>query len=150
MLTLRVNGTLHQLEVDPGTPLLWVLREQLGLAGTKFSCGIGECGACTVHVDGKRALSCVTPVADVSGKDVTTIEGLKGPLSDALRHAWIEEDVPQCGYCQPGQIMSAAALLASKPRPSDADIDTALSGVLCRCGTYPAIRRAIHRVSREV
>jgi len=150
MLTLRVNGTLHQLEVDPGTPLLWVLREQLGLPGSKFSCGIGECGACTVHVDGKPTLSCVTPVGDVSGKDVTTIEGLKGPLADALRHAWIEEDVPQCGYCQPGQIMSAAALLASKPRPSDADIDAALSGVLCRCGTYPAIRRAIHRVSREV
>ena len=150
MLTLRVNGTLHQLEVDPGTPLLWVLREQLGLPGSKFSCGIGECGACTVHLDGKPTLSCVTPVGDVSGKDVTTIEGLKGPLADALRHAWIEEDVPQCGYCQPGQIMSAAALLASKPRPSDADIDVALSGVLCRCGTYPAIRRAIHRVSREV
>ena len=150
MLTLRVNGTLHQLEVDPGTPLLWVLREQLGLPGSKFSCGIGECGACTVHVDGKPTLSCVTPVGDVSGKDVTTIEGLKGLLADALRHAWIEEDVPQCGYCQPGQIMSAAALLASKPRPSDADIDVALSGVLCRCGTYPAIRRAIHRVSREV
>jgi len=150
MLTLRVNGTIHKLEVDPGTPLLWVLREQLGLAGTKFSCGIGECGACTVHVDGKPTLSCVTPLGDVSCKDVTTIEGLKGPLADALRHAWIEEDVPQCGYCQPGQIMSAAALLASKPRPSDADIDAALSGVLCRCGTYLAIRRAIHRASREV
>jgi isoquinoline 1-oxidoreductase alpha subunit len=150
MLTLRVNGTIHKLEVDPSTPLLWVLREQLGLAGTKFSCGIGECGACTVHVDGKPILSCVTPVGDVSGKDVTTIEGLKGPLSDALRHAWIEEDVPQCGYCQPGQIMSAAALLTSKPRPSDADIDAAMSGVLCRCGTYPAIWRAIHRASREV
>jgi len=103
-----------------------------------------------VHVDGKPTLSCVTPVGDVSGKDVTTIEGLKGPLADTLRHAWIEEDVPQCGYCQPGQIMSAAALLASKPRPSDADVDVALSGVLCRCGTYPAIRRAIHRVSGEV
>ena len=150
MLTLRVNGTIHKLEVDPSTPLLWVLREQLGLTGVKFSCGIGECGACTVHVDGKPTLSCVTPVGDVSGKDVTTIERLKGPLSDALRHAWIEEDVPQCGYCQPGQIMSAAALLASKPRPSDADIDAAMSGVLCRCGTYPAIRRAIHHASREV
>jgi isoquinoline 1-oxidoreductase alpha subunit len=150
MLTLRVNGTLHKLEVDPSTPLLWVLREQLGLAGTKFSCGIGECGACTVHVDGKPTLSCVTPVGNVSGKDVTTIEGLKGPLADALCHAWIEEDVPQCGYCHSGQIMSAAALLASKPRPSDADIDAAMSGVLCRCGTYPAIRRAIHRASQEV
>lgn len=150
MLTLRVNGTIHKLEVDLSTPLLWVLREQLGLAGTKFSCGIGECGACTVHVDGKPTLSCVTPVGDVPGKDVTTIEGLKGSLADALRHAWIEEDVPQCGYCQAGQIMSAAALLTSNPRPSDADIDAALSGVLCRCGTYPAIWRAIHRFSREV
>jgi len=150
MLTLRVNGTTHNLEVDPGTPLLWVLREQLGLLGTKFSCGIGECGACTVHVDAKPTLSCVTPVGDVSGKDVTTIEGLKGPLADALRHAWIEEDVPQCGYCHSGQIMSASVLLASKPRPSDADIDAAMSGVLCRCGTYPGIRRAIHRASREV
>jgi len=150
MLSLRVNGTIHELEVDPNTPLLWVLREQLGLTGAKFSCGIGECGACTVHVDGKPTLSCVTPVGDVSGKDVTTIEGLKGPLADALRHAWIEEDVPQCGYCHSGQIMSAAALLASKPRPSDADIDAAMSGVLCRCGTYPGIRRAIHRASREV
>ena len=150
MLTLRVNGTIHKLEVDPSTPLLWVLREQLGLTGTKFSCGIGECGACTVHVDGKPVLSCVTSVGEISGKDITTIEGLKGPLADALHHAWIEEDVPQCGYCQPGQIMSAAALLASKPRPSDADIDAAMSGVLCRCGTYPGIRRAIHRASREV
>jgi len=150
MLTLRVNGTIHKLEVDPSTPLLWVLREQLGLTGTKFCCGIGECAACTVHVDGKPTLSCVTPVRDVTGKDVTTIEGLKGPLADALRHAWIEEDVPQCGYCQPGQIMSAAALLESKPRPSEADIDAAMSGVLCRCGTYPAIRRAIHRASQEV
>ena len=150
MLTLRVNGTIHKLEVDPSTPLLWVLREQLGLVGSKFSCGIGECGACTVHVDGQPTLSCVTPVGDVSGKDVTTIEGLKGPLADALRHAWIEEDVPQCGYCHSGQIMSASVLLASKPRPSDADIDAAMSGVLCRCGTYPGIRRAIHRASREV
>ena len=150
MLTLRVNGTFHKLEVDPSTPLLWVLREQLGLVGSKFSCGIGECGACTVHVDGKPTLSCVTPVGDVSGKDVTTIEGLKGPLADALRHAWIEEDVPQCGYCHSGQIMSATALLASKPRPSNANIDNAMSGVLCRCGTYPGIRRAIHRASREV
>jgi aerobic-type carbon monoxide dehydrogenase small subunit (CoxS/CutS family) len=150
MLTLQVNGIIHNLEIDPSTPLLWVLREQLGLLGTKFSCGIGECGACTVHVDGKPTLSCVTPVGDVSGKSVTTIEGLKGRLSDALRHAWIEEDVPQCGYCQPGQIMSAAALLASKPTPNHADIDAAMSGVLCRCGAYSAIRRAILRASREV
>ena len=150
MLTLRVNGTLHQLEVDPSTPLLWVLREQLGLPGSKFSCGIGECGACTVHVDGKPTLSCITPVGDVSGKDVTTIEGLKGPLADALRHAWIEEDVPQCGYCQPGQIMQASALLMEDPHPTDEKIRNAMEGVLCRCGTYPRILKAIKRAAKEV
>lgn len=149
MLSLRVNGTIHKLEVDPSTPLLWVLREQLGLMGTKFSCGIGECGACTVHMDGKSILSCITPAGDVSGKEIITIEGLKGPLADALRHAWIEEDVPQCGYCQPGQIMSAVSLLASNPHPSDVDIDAAMSPVLCRCGTYQGIRRAIHQAARE-
>lgn len=149
MITLQVNGTVHELEVDPDTPLLWVLREQLGLTGTKFSCGEGECGACTVHVDGKPTLSCVTTVGDVSGKKVTTIEGLKGRLADALRQAWIKGEVPQCGYCQPGQIMAAAALLASNPRPDDGDINAAMSGVLCRCGTYSAIRHAVRRVVRE-
>ena len=149
MLKLKVNGTMHELAVDPDTPLLWVLREQLGLTGTKFSCGIGECGACTVHVDGKPAPSCVTPVGEVSGKDITTIEGLKGSPADALRQAWIQEDVPQCGYCQSGQIMTAAALLNSNPHPGDGEINDAMSDVLCRCGTYQAIRRAIHRAARE-
>ena len=150
MITLQVNGAVHDLEVDPDTPLLWVLREQLGLTGTKFSCGEGECGACTVHVDGKPTLSCITTVGDVSGKKITTIEGLKGRLADALHQAWIKEEVPQCGYCQPGQIMTAAALLISNPHPDDDDITAAMSGVLCRCGTYSAIRRAIRRVAREV
>lgn len=149
MITLQVNGTVHELEVDPDTPLLWVLREQLGLTGTKFSCGEGECGACTVHVDGKPTLSCVTTVGDVSGRKVTTIEGLKGRLADTLRKAWIEGEVPQCGYCQPGQIMAAAALLASNPRPDDSEINAAMSGILCRCGAYSAIRHAIQRVARE-
>ena len=149
MVTLHVNGRAHELEVEPDTPLLWVLREQLGLMGTKYSCGEGECGACTVHVDGNPTLSCVTTAGEVSGKEVTTIEGLRGRLAEALRQAWIAEEVPQCGYCQPGQIMAAAALLVSNPRPNDNDIDAAMSGVLCRCGTYSAIRRAIRRVVRE-
>jgi isoquinoline 1-oxidoreductase subunit alpha len=145
MITLRVNGSVHELDVEKDTPLLWVLREQLGLMGTKYSCGEGECGACTVHVNGNPTLSCVTTVGEVSGKEVTTIEGLTGRLAEALRHAWIAEDVPQCGYCQPGQIMTAAALLASKPHPTESDINAAMSGVLCRCGTYSAIKRAISR-----
>ena len=149
MIRLHVNDVVYELEVDPDTPLLWVLREQLGLTGTKFSCGEGECGACTVHVDGRPTLSCVTTVSEVSGKKVTTIEGLKGRLADALHQAWIKEEVPQCGYCQPGQIMAAAALLTSNPHPDDGDINAAMSGVLCRCGTYSAIRRAIHHVVRE-
>jgi isoquinoline 1-oxidoreductase subunit alpha len=150
MIKLQVNGAVYDLEVDPDTPLLWVLREQLGLTGTKFSCGEGECGACTVHVDGKPTLSCITTIGDVSGKKVTTIEGLEGRLADALHDAWIKEEVPQCGYCQPGQIMAASALLISNPRPDEGEITAAMSGVLCRCGTYPAIRRAIRRVTREV
>ncbi len=149
MITLQINGAFRELEVHPDTPLLWVLREQLGLTGTKFSCGEGECGACTIHVDSKPTLSCITAVGDVSGKRITTIEGFKGRLADALRQAWIKEDVPQCGYCQPGQIMAAAALLISNPRPDDGDISAAMSGVLCRCGTYSAIRRAIRRVAKE-
>jgi aerobic-type carbon monoxide dehydrogenase small subunit (CoxS/CutS family) len=148
MLKLRVNGAIHEIEVDPDTPLLWVLRDNLGLMGTKYSCGIGECGSCTVLMDGEPALSCSTPVQDVAGKEVTTIEGLKGPVADALRRAWIEGDVPQCGYCQPGQIMTAAALLAAKPNPTDEEIDAAMSAVLCRCGTYQHIRKAIHRAAR--
>ncbi len=149
MLTLRVNGTIHKLEVDPSTPLLWVLREQLGLTGTKFSCGIGECGACTVLAEGKPTLSCVATAGDFLDKDIVTIEGLKGPLADVLRRAWIIEDVVQCGYCQSGQLLVAYALLASNPHPTDADINAAMSGVLCRCGTYNGIRRAIHHAGRR-
>jgi isoquinoline 1-oxidoreductase alpha subunit len=149
MVTLRVNGTIHEIEVDADTPLLWVLRDNLGLMGTKYSCGIGECGSCTVLMDGEPALSCSTSVQDVSGKEVTTIEGLKGPVAEALHRAWVEGDVPQCGYCQPGQIMTAAALLAAKPNPTDEEIDAAMSAVLCRCGTYQHIRTAIHRAARE-
>ncbi len=147
MIELRVNKKTYQVDVDPETPLLWVLREELGLPGTKFSCGVGECGACVVHVDGEATRSCVTPVSEVKGKEITTIEGLAGAIGQALRDAWIEGDVPQCGYCQPGQIMTAAELLASNPHPSDSDIDAAMSGVLCRCGTYNDIRRAIHRAA---
>jgi aerobic-type carbon monoxide dehydrogenase small subunit (CoxS/CutS family) len=150
MVTLRVNGKVQKLTVDPETPLLWVLRDHLGLIGTKFSCGIAECGACTVHVNGEHILSCVTPVGEVNGKEITTIEGLKGKIAEVLQKTWIEEDVPQCGYCQPGQIMTAAALLASNNSPTDADINNAMSGVLCRCGTYQEIRNAIHRVIREI
>ena len=150
MLTLRVNGTIHKLAVDPDTPLLWVLREQLGLTGTKYSCGIAECGACTVHVDGEPTLSCVTPVGEVAGTDIVTIEGFHGQVAEALRRAWIAEDVPQCGYCQPGQIMTAAVLLQERPHPTDEAIDKAMSDVLCRCGTYLAIRRAIHRAAEEL
>ncbi|MCK5055417.1 MAG: (2Fe-2S)-binding protein [Candidatus Aminicenantes bacterium] len=149
MLTLRVNGKVHHVDVDPDTPLLWVLNEQLGLMGTKYSCGIGECGACTVYVDGENTLSCITPAGDVEGMEITTIEGLKGPVADAIRQAWIEEDVPQCGYCQPGQIMAAAALLNSNPNPNDDDIDAAMSDILCRCGTYQAIRRGIHCAAKR-
>jgi isoquinoline 1-oxidoreductase alpha subunit len=148
MVTLRVNGAIREIEVDPETPLLWVLRDNLGLMGTKYSCGIGECGSCTVLVDGETALSCSIPVQDVSGKEVTTIEGLKGPVAEALHRAWIEGDVPQCGYCQPGQIVTAAALLAAKPNPTDEEIDAAMSPVLCRCGTYQHIRNAIHSAAK--
>ena len=150
MLTLRVNGTIHKLAVNPDTPLLWVLREQLGLTGTKYSCGMAECGACTVHVDGEPTLSCVTSVGEVAGTDIVTIEGFHGQVAEALRRAWIAEDVPQCGYCQPGQIMTAAVLLQERPHPTDEAIDEAMSVVLCRCGTYLAIRRAIHRAAEEL
>ena len=150
MLSLKVNGFAYKLNIDPETPLLWVLREHLGLIGTKYSCGIAECGACSVHVDGEVVLSCTIPVGEVEDNEITTIEAFKGKVAYALRQAWIEEDVPQCGYCQPGQIMTAAALLFEKPNPTDADINEALSGVLCRCGTYQAIRRAIHRAAQEI
>jgi isoquinoline 1-oxidoreductase subunit alpha len=145
-IQLRVNGKSVATDVDPNTPLLWVLRDSLGLVGTKFGCGMALCGACTVHVDGEPIRACATPVSAVAGKAVTTIEGLApsaGTLHP-LQQAWIDHDVPQCGYCQAGQIMSAAALLAQKPKPTDADIDGAMAGNLCRCGTYQRVRAAIH------
>ena len=147
MITLQINGKQHQLEADPAMPLLWALRDLLGLTGTKYSCGISLCGACTVLVEGKPVRSCVTPVSAVSGKTITTIEGLSADRSHPVQQAWIEEQVPQCGYCQSGQIMAAVALLNSKSQPTDADIDAAMSGVLCRCGTYPRIRKAIKRAA---
>jgi len=145
-LTLRINGSVHTVEADPNTPLLWVLRDTLGLTGTKFSCGQGLCGSCTVHINGEAFRSCLTPVEETIGKEITTIEGLVS-TDHPLLAAWSAEEVSQCGYCQPGQIMSAAALLAETPHPSDAEIDAAMSTVLCRCGTYGRIRRAIHRAS---
>jgi aerobic-type carbon monoxide dehydrogenase small subunit (CoxS/CutS family) len=147
MIPIIVNGKKHQADVDSDTPLLWTLRENLGLTGTKFGCGIAQCGACTVHVDGQPIRSCITPLGSVKGKRITTIEGLSANGSHPLQKAWIAEEVPQCGYCQSGQIMSAAALLVAKPKPSDADIDAAMSGNICRCGTYQRIRRAIHRAA---
>ncbi len=147
--TILVNGAEHHLDMDPQTPLLWVLREQLGLTGTKYSCGIGECGACTVLIDGQAQHACTLPVSRVSGKEVVTIEGFQGPLADTLRRAWLAEDVAQCGYCQPGQILSAASLLLHRPDADDHHINTAMAPVLCRCGTYQAIRRAIHIAKEE-
>jgi len=144
---VTVNGQLYTVEAAPDTPLLWVLRDTLGLTGTKYSCGQGLCGACTVHVDGEPFRSCVTPIASVDGKSITTIEGLSPDGTHPLQVAWIEEQVPQCGYCQPGQIMTAAALLAKTPQPTDDDIDAAMAGNLCRCGTYQRIRWAIHRAA---
>jgi aerobic-type carbon monoxide dehydrogenase small subunit (CoxS/CutS family) len=147
MIPLIVNGKSYDVEAPPETPLLWVIRENIGLTGTKYGCGRGLCGACTVHVNGQAVRSCVTPVSSVAGKEITTIEGLSPDCSHPVQVAWIADDVPQCGYCQPGQIMAAAALLAKKPNPSDAEIDTAMTGILCRCGTYQRIRRAIHRAA---
>ena len=146
--TLRVNGTVHRADVDADTPLLWVLRDVLDMSGTKFGCGVALCGACTVHVDGVPARSCVTRIDTIGDKPVTTIEGIgQTPIGQALRRSWLELEVVQCGYCQSGQIMSAAALLANTPKPSDADIDAAMSGNVCRCGTYQRIRAAIHRAA---
>ena len=147
-IALTVNGVAQSVEVGPDTPLLWVLRDTLGLTGTKFGCGLGECGACTVHLESEAVRACMTPVSQAAGRRVTTIEGLSPDRSHPLQSAWIAEQVPQCGYCQPGQIMAAAMLLARKPRPTDADIDEALAGNLCRCGTYARIRRAVHRAVR--
>jgi isoquinoline 1-oxidoreductase subunit alpha len=149
-ISLTVNGSSHVVAVAPDTPLLWVLRDTLGLTGTKFGCGMAQCGACTVHLDGAPVRACVTAVTAAEGKEVTTIEAMaEDPEGRAVQRAWIEEDVPQCGYCQSGQIMSAVALLRRTSRPTDADIDRAMSGNLCRCGTYQRIRRAIHRAAEQ-
>ena len=147
MVTLTVNGTPRQLDVPPDMPLLWALRESLELTGTKYGCGMAVCGACTVHVDGTPARACVTPVSAVAGKQVTTIEGLSAKTDHPVQRAWMELDVPQCGYCQSGQLMAAAALLAQTKTPTDGDIDMAMSGNICRCGTYQRIRAAIHRAA---
>ena len=147
MLRLNINGRDTEVDVDPDMPLLWLLRDTLGLTGTKFGCGMALCGACTVHLDGEPARACVTPVSAVGARRVTTIEGLSHDSSHPVQRAWIELDVPQCGYCQSGQIMSAAALLAKTPQPTDADIDQAMAGNICRCGTYQRIRAAIHRAA---
>ena len=146
-ISLLVNGSERKVSVSPDTPLLWVLRDTLNLTGTKFGCGAGLCGACTVHVEGAAVRSCSTPVSQVAGKHVTTIEGLSANGLHVLQKAWIAEDVPQCGYCQTGQIMAAAALLAKNLHPSEQDITTAMTGNICRCGTYDRIRRAIQRVA---
>jgi isoquinoline 1-oxidoreductase alpha subunit len=148
--TILINGKRRTVTAEPDMPLLWVVRDQLGLTGTKFGCGIAQCGACTVQLDGQAVRSCSVSVSSVVGKRVTTIEGLAPDRSHPLQRAWIELDVPQCGYCQSGQIMTAAALLAKNPHPSDADIDAAMSGNICRCGTYQRIREAIHRAAGEV
>lgn len=150
MLSLTVNGKAVSVDVAPDTPLLWVLRESLQLTGTKFGCGIGQCGACTVHLDGEAQPSCQVPVGSAAGKSVLTIEGLSPDGNHPVQRAWIAEQVPQCGYCQSGQIMRAAYLLEKRPKPSDADIDEVMSINLCRCGTYQRIRRAIHRAAGEV
>jgi isoquinoline 1-oxidoreductase subunit alpha len=147
MISVTVNGKAQQVDVEPDVPLLWVVRENLNLTGTKYGCGIAQCGACTVHVDGSPVRACVTPVAAVVGKKVTTIEGLSTMNDHPVQKAWIEVDVPQCGFCQSGQIMSAVALLDSKAKPTDEDIDSAMSGNICRCGTYQRIRAAIHRAA---
>ncbi len=147
MISFKVNGKKYEVDVPADTPLLWVLRENIGLMGTKYGCGQALCGSCTVHVDGHAVRSCVTPVESVTGMEIVTIEGLSADNSHPVQRAWIEEDVPQCGYCQSGQIMSAAALLAANPTPTDDDIDQAMSASICRCGTYQRIRRAIHRAA---
>jgi isoquinoline 1-oxidoreductase alpha subunit len=148
VITLIVNGKTHQVDVPPDMPLLWAIRENLALTGTKFGCGIAQCGACTVHVDGQPVRSCNTQVGAVVGKKITTIEGLSAKSDHPVQKAWIELDVPQCGYCQSGQIMAAAALLAQKANPTDGDIDAAMAGNICRCGTYQRIRAGIHRAAQ--
>ena len=149
-ISFEINGKPARVDVSRDTPLLWVIRDNLNLTGTKYGCGMALCGACTVHVDGKPVRSCVTRVSDIVGKRVTTIEGLSPDGNHALQKAWIAEQVPQCGYCQSGQLMAAAALLASNRKPTDAEIDAAMSGNICRCGTYQRIRRAIHRATGQL
>jgi isoquinoline 1-oxidoreductase alpha subunit len=147
--TFLLNEKTTTLDAEPDMPLLWAIRERAGLTGTKFGCGIAMCGACTVHLDGEAVRSCVTPLASIAGRKITTIEGLQSPAGRALQAAWIDLQVPQCGYCQSGQIMSAAALLESNPAPSDAEINSAMSGNICRCATYARIRAAIHQASKS-
>ena len=147
MAKISVNRKQYDVSADPSTPLLWVLRDEIGLTGTKFGCGIAQCGSCTVHVDGEARRSCITPLSSVAGKEVTTIEGLSPDGSHPLQKAWIEADAPQCGYCQSGQIMTAAVLLKTTPKPTDADIDRAMTGIICRCGPYNRIRDAIKKAA---
>jgi aerobic-type carbon monoxide dehydrogenase small subunit (CoxS/CutS family) len=148
MINLKVNGKDYNVDVDPATPILWVLRDALELTGTKFGCGMAQCGACTVHLNGDAIRSCVTPVARAAGQEIKTIESLsEDAIGKRLQKAWIEEDVPQCGYCQSGQLMAAAVLLKEKPNPTDNDIDLGMSGNICRCGTYQRVRKAIHRAA---
>ena len=148
MVSIKVNGTSHQIDVEDDTPLLWVLREEIGLTGTKFGCGIAACGACTVHVNGEAMRSCSVPISSVAGAEITTIEGLSPDSRHPVQQAWLTEQVPQCGYCQCGQIMSAVALLRERPNPTDDEIDAAMTNI-CRCGTYPRIRAAIHRAAGQ-
>jgi isoquinoline 1-oxidoreductase alpha subunit len=150
MIKLTINNKPYEVDAAPDMPLLWAIRDMVGLTGTKFGCGIAQCGACTVHVDGTPVRSCSFPVAAAAGKKITTIEGLSEKVGEAVQKAWIELQVPQCGYCQSGQIMSATALLRTKPHPTDADIDAAMQGNLCRCGTYQRVRSAIHRASELI
>jgi len=150
MITLNINNKNYEVDASPEMPLLWAIRDMVGLTGTKFGCGIAQCGACTVHVDGRPVRSCSFPVSAAAGKKITTIEGLNERIAEAVKKAWVELQVPQCGYCQSGQIMSATALLKTKPNPTDADIDTAMQGNLCRCGTYQRIRSAIHRAAEMI
>ena len=148
MIDLTVNGTAYQLDVEPDMPLLWVLRDVIGLTGTKFGCGIAQCGACTVHIDGAATRTCTLPVSAVTGKEITTIEGLSADSTHPIQQAWIAHQVPQCGYCQSGMVMAAAALLANNPQPSDADIDAAMTNI-CRCSTYVRVRKAIHAAAEQ-
>jgi isoquinoline 1-oxidoreductase alpha subunit len=150
MITLKVNGKVHKLKADPDTPLLWALRDGLGLTGTKYGCGMAQCGACVVHLDGAPVRACVTPLSQAAGASVTTIEGLQSKVGRAVQAAWEKLEVVQCGFCQSGQIMSAAALLAQNPKPGDADIDAAMSGNLCRCATYVRVRAAIHEAAKSL